>query len=141
MLAKCSNPSCCAPFRYLTGGRLYLLESDRALATCKSDRLEYFWLCGHCSSTMTLHLGQGTAVVAVPLPPPVRSVPGEVGPNSEERKMGLFLHSMGFPARSLPDRRARLRGARTFAERDEATKWRQRTSLQDPTGDVVPSAM
>jgi len=90
---------------------------------------------------MTLHLGQGTTVAAVPLPAPLRNVPGEVGLNLEERKLGLFLHSMGFScSKPLPDRRARLRGEPTFAERDEPTKWRQGAFVQHPTGEVVASA-
>jgi len=142
MLTKCSNPSCCVTFRYLTGGRLFLLESDRALSTCNSDRPEYFWLCGDCSSFMTLRLGQGATVVAVPLPNPLRNVPSEVGLNFEERKAGLFLHSIGVSClKPFPeDRGAQLRCERSVAARNKARKWREEAFLQNSTGSMVSTA-
>ena len=91
MLAKCSNPSCSAPFRYLGNGKLFRLEEDPALRTCQSNRREYFWLCDGCSSTMTRHLGEDETVVAVPLPGSIRGVPGGVALISKDRKRGLLL--------------------------------------------------
>jgi hypothetical protein len=36
-------------------------------------RIEYFWLCGNCSASMTLTFQRGKGVVMVPLPPaPIR---------------------------------------------------------------------
>ena|SRR5437016_5330724 len=94
MLAKCSNPSCSARFRYLGNGRLFLLESDPALTTGKSNRVEYFWLCRDCCSTMTLGLGQDDTVAAVPLLQPFRSAPDGVSLISVDRRRGLLLHSI-----------------------------------------------
>jgi phage terminase large subunit GpA-like protein len=31
-------------------------------------RVEYFWMCSHCSEFMALHFGQDGTVVNVPLP-------------------------------------------------------------------------
>jgi len=86
MLAKCSNPSCSARFRYLRNGKLFLLESDPALTTGKSNRVEYFWLCRDCCSTMTLSLGQDDTVAAVPMLQPFRSAPDGVSLISVDRK-------------------------------------------------------
>ena len=74
MLAKCANPSCSASFRYLQEGRLFRLEADPELTPSVNSyagshsRVEYFWLCSHCSEFMALHLGQDGTVVNVPLP-------------------------------------------------------------------------
>jgi hypothetical protein len=63
MLAKCANPSCSRPFRYLHEGKLHRMElaSDNSESGPKS---EWFWLCSHCSSRMTLRV-DGGKVVAV----------------------------------------------------------------------------
>jgi hypothetical protein len=97
MLAKCSNPSCSAPFRYLQAGRLFRLESDPAHRKDKSSQVEYFWLCGHCSSTMTLRLGKDGTVAAVPILKPIRGVPPDVALLSADRKNGLLLRSISGP--------------------------------------------
>lgn len=73
MLAKCANPSCSVSFRYLQEGRLFRLEADPELTPSVNsyagshNRVEYFWLCSHCSEFMALHLGQDGTVVNVPL--------------------------------------------------------------------------
>ena len=57
MVSTCANPTCCKPFRYLRGGRLFLLEVA-TLAPEATDPLgthcrkrEYFWLCEQCAPT------------------------------------------------------------------------------------------
>lgn len=97
MLAKCSNPYCYAPFLYLEGGRLFRLESDPTLRTDKSNRVEFFWLCHRCASTMTLRLGEDERVVAVPIPEPIRSVPGGVALISANRKRRLLVRNISSP--------------------------------------------
>jgi hypothetical protein len=97
MVAKCSNPSCSASFRYLGKGKLFRLEADPPLSGSTSNRAEYFWLCGRCSSTMTLRLGEDETVVAVPIPQPIRGVPDGVALISVARKRGLLLRSISSP--------------------------------------------
>src|ERR1035441_7500224 len=94
MLAKCSSPSCVAPFHYLEDGRLFRLESDPALRSSKSDRVEYFWLCHRCSSTMTLRLTEDGTVVTVLLPESIRGVPDGVALTSTDRRKGLLLRTV-----------------------------------------------
>lgn len=106
MLAKCSNPSCSAAFRYLKGGRLFRLEGDGAVRAGKSSRVEYFWLCGSCSSRMTLHLGEDEAVVTVPLRKPNRDVADGTALISVQKKRGLLLRSISSPfSEHLRDRK------------------------------------
>ena len=63
MLAKCANPSCSTPLVYLREGKIFMIESpasktnlDGAISITQkaSKRVEHFWLCGPCSSEMTL---------------------------------------------------------------------------------------
>lgn len=63
MLAKCTNPSCSYPFRYLHEGKLYRMElvPEDGRSGPKS---EWFWLCNQCSSQMTLRV-EGSKLVAV----------------------------------------------------------------------------
>ena len=96
MLAKCTNPSCSAEFRYLHEGTLFRLVLDSAVRPPEVKATEYFWLCGGCSATLTLRLGEDGTVIAVPLP-------HSVGGDSEEkafvvadRKNGLMLHKTRF---------------------------------------------
>lgn len=97
MLAKCSNPLCSAKFLHLKEGRLFRLESDPALHSSESDRLEYFWLCPRCSPTMALRLSEDGTVVTVPLPERIRGIPGDVAFTSQHRGKGLLLRSVSSP--------------------------------------------
>jgi hypothetical protein len=69
MLAKCVNPLCSAPFRYLEAGRLFRVESDTA--NSGAEQPEYFWLCRTCSASMTLRLDEFSGVRIVGLRDPV----------------------------------------------------------------------
>ena len=93
MLSKCANPDCFKPFLYLRQGKLYQAELETpdgprsasgseskkkeenpeslefARERKPSRRLEFFWLCGECSSSMTLAFQKGRGVVAVPNAP------------------------------------------------------------------------
>jgi len=63
-LSKCLNPVCSAPFRYLREGRIFNLEIPASpSASGPARRRELFWLCGRCSSTMTVALRHGSATV------------------------------------------------------------------------------
>jgi hypothetical protein len=63
MLAKCANPSCSTPLVYLREGKIFMVESTQpqinesgvvSIRPKASSRVEHFWLCGPCSSYMTL---------------------------------------------------------------------------------------
>ena len=62
MLAKCANPACSTPLVYLREGKIFMVDSPQqfelrgALPTERkaANRVEHFWLCGPCSSDMTL---------------------------------------------------------------------------------------
>jgi hypothetical protein len=93
MLSKCANPDCSATFRYLHHGKVYRLDPDVLALRADSShsdfgvplsavtRLapvplrksarspEYFWLCDHCSETMTLRAERGNVVLVETLRP------------------------------------------------------------------------
>jgi hypothetical protein len=71
MLSKCLNPRCAEKFRYLGQGQLYridYLEVRRRHAfldgeawdasSSRREGIEYFWLCEHCSATLTIASGE-----------------------------------------------------------------------------------
>lgn len=63
MLTKCANPVCLTHFRYLERGTLFRYENDPRAAPDRAHR-EYFWLCGSCSSSLTMRLdAQGKVFV------------------------------------------------------------------------------
>lgn len=67
MTSHCANPSCLIPLGYLREGRIFQFEvrpqvstelpsqrSELSTARRISSKLHHFWLCGKCSSTLTL---------------------------------------------------------------------------------------
>lgn len=75
MLAKCANPRCSAPFRRLSEGKLFLVQSELIASHEAVDpeknkpprRVEYFWLCAECARLLTLTFNGKTGVTTVPL--------------------------------------------------------------------------
>jgi hypothetical protein len=73
MLSKCANPSCSTPLVYLREGKIFMVESPQqarpALVGPPSpkpqNRVEHFWLCGPCSSNLTLTCDRHGAVKVV----------------------------------------------------------------------------
>jgi hypothetical protein len=61
MLAKCLNPLCTAPFRYLRQGRMFNLEI--VVPDGKARRREHFWLCEQCAAALTVVLKENSASV------------------------------------------------------------------------------
>jgi len=68
MVSKCANPRCSAVFRYLQRGKLFGHEvpspkSDETASNSEfrmsSRKIEFFWLCDDCASTMTLIFRKG----------------------------------------------------------------------------------
>jgi hypothetical protein len=72
MTSHCANPDCAAPLRLLRDGRLYQFavrpqSSAQEMAVTNSSRsVSHFWLCGECSSKLTLVFDQLKAVVVKP---------------------------------------------------------------------------
>jgi hypothetical protein len=73
MVSHCANPACGAPLRYLRDGRLFQFEvrprDARGASTepLKPPRtVSHFWLCGQCSSKLTLVFDQLQAIVLKP---------------------------------------------------------------------------
>jgi hypothetical protein len=77
MLSKCANPSCQAPFQYLSEGKLFRFDRQRIhkatphLVTEKKParRLEHFWLCSDCANHMTVTWDGDQGVHVQPLRP------------------------------------------------------------------------
>ena len=73
MLSKCANPACSTPFRYLRDGKLFEIETkspagENETGTKKhSRRVEFYWLCGECSSELTVVQDQSKGVITVPI--------------------------------------------------------------------------
>jgi hypothetical protein len=95
MLGKCSNPSCSAPFRYLRNGKLFRLEADPRVRTSKPNKLEYFWLCDHCSPRMSLRISNGGSVLPVSPASGHGDFDGK-GITLIDRRDGLLLSKLGF---------------------------------------------
>jgi hypothetical protein len=77
MLSKCANPACSQPFRYLRDGKLFEIEttSDTDASTVgerkPSRRVEFFWLCGQCSTEMTVINDKDQGVITIPIRAPL----------------------------------------------------------------------
>lgn len=84
MLHKCANPACHNPFRKLSHGKLFLVETDPMQLSgarrarwrgLSNHRIEYYWLCDECAFVLTLSYEKGQGVVAVPRPDFARKKP------------------------------------------------------------------
>jgi hypothetical protein len=95
MLAKCANPTCSVPFRYLESGELFRLESDRTLSPV-TGRREYFWLCRGCSHTMSLRLTEEARVKVVPFRDSLPKLEDAVQIGLVDRQNGLVLNRIRF---------------------------------------------
>ena len=96
MLTKCSNPFCSASFRILGDGKLFRFEIDPLSPKSRSAPPEYFWLCGSCATAMTLRIGEGNGVVAIPLVELKKNLPSGVAFVSGDRKNGHLLRCIAF---------------------------------------------
>lgn len=74
MLAKCANPSCSTTLLYLREGKIFMIESAESqtrldgttsIRSKASNRIEHFWLCGPCSSELTLTYDRQSGVEVV----------------------------------------------------------------------------
>jgi hypothetical protein len=77
MLSKCANPSCSTPLVYLREGKIFMMENAGPQPAQTSDegksllppRVEHFWLCGPCSTEMTLVYDRKRGVQVLPKTP------------------------------------------------------------------------
>ncbi len=78
MLHKCANTACAIPFRRLSEGKLFQVESVQpngltaARLTSRKvrslRRVEHFWLCNDCCGHLTLVYDKSRGIIAVPIP-------------------------------------------------------------------------
>lgn len=58
MVTSCANPACNAPFHYFRSGKIFSLETEdrncKSKASVPERRIEYFWVCGKCLSSIPL---------------------------------------------------------------------------------------
>jgi hypothetical protein len=72
MTSHCANPDCAVPLRLLKDGRLYQFAvrpqapAQELASSGPSRSVSHFWLCGECSSKLTLVFDQLKAVVVKP---------------------------------------------------------------------------
>ena len=75
MLSKCANPACYEPFRYLRDGKLFEIESKVGPKLVGKGeqkavrKVEFFWLCGHCSTELMVIYDEERGIVTVPIVP------------------------------------------------------------------------
>src|SRR5438309_10515484 len=71
MVSNCANPTCSVPLLVLNDGRLFQFEvrpkSSDSTVAAGLRKISHFWLCGQCSSTLTLGFDQLRGVVVQPL--------------------------------------------------------------------------
>jgi hypothetical protein len=68
MVAKCINPYCHRPFRYLGHGKLFVTEYPPTLESGLSLHTrvrEHFWLCEECSKSMTVAVRREHGRIAI----------------------------------------------------------------------------
>jgi hypothetical protein len=109
MLAKCANPLCSAPFRYLESGGLFRLESD-PLDSSDTRTPEYFWLCRSCSAKMTLRLDEADGVRIVQSQDATPREGEALAFVLLDRQRGMLLNRINFFAYPTRKRREGARG-------------------------------
>lgn len=77
MVSNCANPECAVSFRVLRDGRLFQFEvrasSEGPTPVVRMERRRlvrrvwHYWLCGQCSSTLTLAFDRMDGLRVVPL--------------------------------------------------------------------------
>jgi len=74
MLDKCANQNCSNTFRYLSDGKLYLIDGGWTVANrnrsvrraSESRPPKYAWLCSSCCRHLAIRFDQEVGVVLVP---------------------------------------------------------------------------
>lgn len=80
MVSKCANPECSLPFHYFREGKLFRIEAEgiaveppagpKLVSGKRPHRVEHYWLCGACSTKLTLAYDPAKGAVVIPLPRP-----------------------------------------------------------------------
>jgi hypothetical protein len=78
VISNCANPACAVPLLRLRDGRLFQFEVKSTPTSASEDehkpapkvmrQVAHFWLCGECSSHLTLSFDQLRGVTVSPLP-------------------------------------------------------------------------
>jgi hypothetical protein len=93
VLHKCANPTCLSPFRKLSQGKLFLVETEpREGSGLKranwqgqsSHHIEYYWLCDQCAFVLTLSYEKGRGVITVPRPEVAKKMSAEAAQTREK---------------------------------------------------------
>ena len=98
MLHKCANAACSVPFRRLSEGKLFQVETalpeSHPLQRPGNNRkarslrkVEHFWLCDDCSTHLTLVFEKERGIVTIPIPIPLVKRP----PTSIDARIGSSL--------------------------------------------------
>lgn len=89
MLHKCANPACPIPFRKLSQGKLFLVETEPLGVSelrrggheaSPSHGIEYYRLGAQCAFALTLSYEKGRGVVTVPRPEDTKKRPATAAP-------------------------------------------------------------
>ncbi len=67
MVAKCANPYCDTPFKYLRGGKLFLFHKSfgKPIGENGANLMEYFWLCESCAAKLTIAIDKNGNTLTV----------------------------------------------------------------------------
>ena len=98
MVSKCANPNCCRPFRYLREGALFPFETNYnfeppvgieeiGIGRKGPRRIESFWLCPHCSSSLVVRIVRGKV---------------QVVPREDAANPAMNMHAEGVYSREEP---------------------------------------
>lgn len=109
MLAKCINPQCFSPFRYLGEGTLFRRENEQIPAGLSRTRPEYFWLCASCSKVMTLRINEHGEVFPVSVEAVIHGLTDTIDITIREQKYRISLHSIDLSFSSVGGARAEVK--------------------------------
>ena len=74
MLSKCANHSCSNEFHYFGEGKVFEIRRETSSAAThgspgkKRKRVEHYWLCSRCATTLTIALDSARNILVIPRP-------------------------------------------------------------------------
>jgi hypothetical protein len=72
MLSKCANPSCSNEFHYFGEGKVFEIRWEASSGAIhgshgkKHKRIEHYWLCSSCVTTLTIAMDSARKILVVP---------------------------------------------------------------------------